>query len=72
MCHMVVLWQGESGSTSAQDYPGPSSASEPEVQAVIKYQKENLATADAGIDYHSYGMHTSQLHRNHCNLCNGR
>jgi len=46
---------GESGSTSAQDYPGPSSASEPEVQAVIKYQKENLATADAGIDYHSYG-----------------
>jgi len=47
--------KGESGSSGDQDYPGPSAASEPEVKAVMAYQKKELPDADAGIDYHSYG-----------------
>jgi hypothetical protein len=47
--------KGESGGSGAQDYPGPSAASEPEVQAVMKYHKKELANGDAGIDYHTYG-----------------
>eukprot|EP00658_Telonema_sp_P-2_P032791 TRINITY_DN24195_c0_g1_i3.p1 TRINITY_DN24195_c0_g1~~TRINITY_DN24195_c0_g1_i3.p1 ORF type:complete len:419 (+),score=83.35 TRINITY_DN24195_c0_g1_i3:79-1335(+) len=49
-------WGEDGGSgTKEQDYQGTAEASEPEVQAVMKYMHDNLPSAAAGIDYHSYG-----------------
>jgi len=46
-------WSRGSGS-SQEDFQGSGPASEPEVQAVMKYFKQNKQFT-AGLDYHSYG-----------------
>lgn len=46
---------GQSGSTCSEVYRGPSSASEPETQAIVKVIDENLNTVL--IDVHCYGKY---------------